>query len=219
MATDENRNPIWREYDSSFREDAHQLLAWGYLDARHLITSNREETEITGFIAEAIQARLNSADIDERFDRYCLKEDNPVAGEGRIGKRRVRMDITIESSLRQRHLPRRQYIFEAKRLCNPNQTLGAYLGDEGLLRFLQERYAAACPEVAMIGYVQTDTIHHWITSLLARFDKDKSNRFRTTEKPSQISVIPHLTDEWVSNHLRKSQIPITIFHIFLDCSA
>ena len=219
MASGDSHTGVWREYEISFREDAHQLLAWGYQAARHLITSSQEETDITGFIAESIQAKLNSADIDERFNRYGLKEDNPVASERRTGKRRLRLDITIESSQRPRHLLRPQYIFEAKRLCRPNQMLGNYLGDEGLLRFLQGRYAAECPEVAMVGYVQTETISHWATALGTRFDKDPANRFCLIEKYSQVSVIPHLTDEWVSGHSRESQLPVTIFHIFLDCSA
>ena len=219
MAGDESSGAIWREYDLSFREDAHQLLAWGYLGARHLIAPDREETEITGFIAEAIQAKLNSPDNDERFDRYSLKEDNPVAGEDRTGKRRVRMDIIIESSSRPRYLSRPQYTFEAKRLCRPNQTLGDYLSGEGLLRFLQGRYASHCPEVAMVGYVQTDTITYWTTVLEKRFDGDSANHFRITEKLSQISIVPHLTNEWVSKHQRESEMPIIIFHLFLDCSA
>ena len=217
MAGDENRDSVWREYDLSFREDAHQLLAWGYLDARHLITPRREETEVTGFIAEAIQLKLSSAEIDERFDRYSLQEDNPVSGEERTGKRRVRIDITIESSFRPRDKSRPQYIFEAKRLCRPNQTLGDYLGDEGILRFLQGRYAAHCPEVAMVGYVQTNTADYWATTLEVRLDSNSNNQFYLTEKLSPIEVIAHLPDEWVSKHLRESQMPISIFHIFLDC--
>ncbi len=217
MASVDREGSVWREYDLSFREDAHQLLAWGYLAARPLITSGQEETDITGFIAETIQAKLDSPEIDERFNRYSLKEENPIAGEGRTGKRRMRLDITIESSQRPRNKIRPHYIFEAKRLCRPNQTLGDYLGDEGVLRFLQGRYAAAFPEVAMVGYVQTDTIIHWVTALGTRFDKDSVNRFRITEKLSQVPVIPHLTDEWMSGHIRESKMPITIFHIFLDC--
>ncbi len=220
MTTDETRNAIWREYALSFREDAHQLLAWGYLDARNRIRPDQEETEITGYIAEAIQARLDSPDIDERFFWYYhLKEDNPVAGEDRTGKRRVRMDIIIECSLRPRYQSRPQYIFEAKRLCRPNQTLGDYLNDEGILRFLQGRYASHCPEVAMVGYVQTDTVNYWTIALAQRFDRDSANHFRITEKLSQISIVPHLTDEWVSKHRRESEMPIAIFHLFLDCSA
>lgn len=218
MPADEARDPIWHKYDLAFREDAHQLLAWGYLAARHLITPDREETEITGFIAEAIDALLDSAEIDEQYDRYEIKEDNPVAGEGRTGKRRMRMDIVIKDRMRPRQKPRPRYIFEAKRLCRPNQTLGDYLGDEGILRFLRGRYAADCPEVAMVGYVQTDTIDYWTTALEKRFDRDSANQFRITERLSSVNITPDLADVFVSVHNREPEMAITIFHLFLDCS-
>ena len=219
MATDEKANSIWSEYDVSFREDAHQLLAWGYLDARHRITSKQEETEITGFIAEAIQTKLDSPNIDERFERYNLKEDNPVVSESRTGKRRRRLDITIESSLRPRNKIRPHYIFEAKRLCKPNQRLSDYLGEDGILRFLQGKYAADFPEVAMVGYVQSDTISNWTIALENRFDNDTANQLCVHKKFTQVSVIPHLSDEWMSGHIRESQTPITVYHIFFDCLA
>ena len=123
MELDESASTGWDAYEQSFREDAHQLLAWGYQDARQLITPDREETEITGFVTEAIQARLSSAEIDECFDRYSLKDDNPVPGEGRTGKRRLKIDIIIESSFRPRHKSRPWYTFEAKRLCRPSRLI------------------------------------------------------------------------------------------------
>ena len=176
MESDESASTGWSKYDQSFREDAHQLLAWGYQDARQFIAPDREETEITGFIAEAIDTRLNSAEIDERFDQYEIKEDNPVPGEGRTGKRRMRVDIIIKSNYRPRNKPRPRYIFEAKRLCKPSHPISNYAGQEGIIRFVQGRYAADCPEVAMLGYVQTDTISHWITELTKRFENDSANQ-------------------------------------------
>src|SRR5258708_3524879 len=137
MESDESASTVWDAYEQSFREDAHQLLAWGYQDARQLITPDREETEITGFITEAIQARLSSSEIDERFGRYSLKDDNPVPGEGRTGKRRLKIDIIIESSFRPRHKQRPWYTFEAKRLCRPSHPIGNYTGEQGILRFIR----------------------------------------------------------------------------------
>lgn len=46
-------------YDIFFRKDAHQLLAWGYEDARSQINADNEETDITGFIASKIENRLD----------------------------------------------------------------------------------------------------------------------------------------------------------------
>lgn len=218
MEPDESEGTGWSTYDQSFREDAHQLLAWRYQDARHLITPEREETDITGFIAEAIQARLSSPGIDERFDRYSLKDDNPVPGEGRIGKRRMRIDIIIESSSRPRHKPRPWYTFEAKRLCKPSHPISKYIGEEGLIRFIQGRYASDCPEVAMLGYVQTDTAGHWIAELNKRFENDSANQLFIVEKLFQVTIHPDLMDEWSSSHNRVNGTPLTVFHLFLDCS-
>ena len=216
MESDEGAG--WSTYEQSFREDAHQLLAWGYRDARKLIGPDREETEITGFIAEAIQARLNSPGIDERFDRYSLKDDNPVPGEGRMGKSRMRIDIIIESNSRPRHKPRPWYTFEAKRLCRPSHPISKYVGQEGILRFVQGRYAADCPEVVMLGYVQTDTANHWIAELTKRFENDSANQLSITQTLSHVTIHSDLTDEWSSNHKRVNGAPLTMFHLFLDCS-
>ena len=106
MGQDEATGTSWSSYDQSFREDAHQLLVWGYNDSRHRVTSDLEETEVTGFIVEAIETKLSAPDMDERFDRYSIKEDNPVPGEGRTGKRRRRMDVIVECTYRPRHKQR-----------------------------------------------------------------------------------------------------------------
>lgn len=215
MELDENDVPGWRIYDQSFREDAHQLVAWGYWDSRSLLTPSREETEITGFITEAIQNRLNSPQTPERFDRYCVKEDNPTPGEGRTGKRRMRIDIIIEAS---RPRPRPKYIFEAKRLSRPNHTISTYTGKEGLMRFITDRYAADCPEVTMMGYVQTDTSSYWVMQLEKQFENDSAKQFLLAGKLSKESITPDLTDVWSSDHNRTSGSPITVFHLFLDCA-
>ena len=56
--TQEQPDASWiAAYDNFFRRDAHQLLAWGYEDARTYINPTLEETEITGFIAEKIDKR------------------------------------------------------------------------------------------------------------------------------------------------------------------
>jgi len=216
MMGDETRDAIWRQYDLAFREDAHQLLAWGHLDSCRLITPQQEETEITGFIVEAIQSRLDSFTTPARFEKYCVKEDNPVSGEGRTGKKRRRIDIIIEAT---RPRPRPRYVFEAKRLCRPSNTIGKYVGSEGMMRFISGRYAAECPEVAMIGYVQTDTAEYWFAELENHFSKDSAEGLYITAKLTQVSVTADLKDAWVSRHTRKSGNQLAIFHVLLNCSA
>jgi hypothetical protein len=216
MVGDETRDTIWRQYDLAFREDAHQLLAWGYLDSCRRFTPQQEETEITGFIVDAIQSRLDSPTTPARFERYSVKEDNPVPGEGRTGKARRRIDIIIESA---RHQPRPQYIFEAKRLCRPGNTIGKYIGKEGMMRFISNRYAAECPEVAMIGYVQTDTANYWLAKLERHLNNDSASKLYIIAKLARVSVIADLKESWVSRHTRTNGNQLAIFHVLLNCSA
>src|SRR6266849_10768035 len=98
-------------YQDYFRQDALQLLAWGHQDICSQRLDDLEETDITGFISEAIDKRLQSLSIPDRFDRYAIKEDNPSTGENRTGKRRRRLDLVIE---RVQSGPRPRYTFEAK---------------------------------------------------------------------------------------------------------
>ncbi len=84
-------------YDYGFRRDAHQLLAWGYQDALLEIHCNLTEEEITGLIVEAIEERLNNPSTPEKFDRYSIDEEKPIAVEGRKGKKRRRLDLVVLS--------------------------------------------------------------------------------------------------------------------------
>jgi hypothetical protein len=214
--TPSSAKPDWSVYEKFFRRDAHQLLAWGYEDARSEIKSDQEETTITGFIIRAIRKRLNSFDTPEKYVRYAVMEDNPIEGEGREGKERRRLDINIECCKRG---PRPQYIFEAKRLRKSSHAIGYYAGDEGLKRFVQGKYATDYPEAAMVGYVQSDTPDYWMKQLSGKLKKDTTGEFGVKEKLGKGIVLPSLPDEWVSKHERTGNTPIVIYHVLLDCSA
>src|SRR5438067_2223501 len=106
-------DPAWSNYLVAFRRDAHQLLVWGYEDARPLIKPDHEEEEITGFIAEAIDRRLDDPATPDYWDRYDIREEPRVRNSGKTGKRRKRLDIIVRSSAMK---PRPEFMFEAKRL-------------------------------------------------------------------------------------------------------
>lgn len=206
------RKPDWSVYKACFRRDAFQLLAWGHEDARGKILNDLEETQITGFISEAIDKRLMSFKTPARFDRYGLKEDNPVPSESRTGKQRRRLDIIIERAQRG---PRPRYVFEAKRLHRINHGIDKYSGKEGLLRFVQGTYAAEYPEAAMVGYIQSDTPDYWIeklTKVLAKGDE-----LRISKHLSRDVVLKSIPHSWVSEHTRKHLNPITLYHVMLVC--
>lgn len=158
-------------YDNFFRRDAHQLLAWGYEDARYQIKADNEETDITGFIAEKIENRLDDPNTPERFDSYFLSEDRLIPGNA-TGKSRRRLDLVVECSKAKPHL---KYIFEAKRLSKGKVTIGDYVGKDGLQRYVYGIYASQYPEAAMIGYIQSDNSDYWLNELQRKFDNDSNN--------------------------------------------
>ncbi|MBD2276834.1 hypothetical protein [Aphanizomenon flos-aquae] len=214
--TQRQPDPNWiTAYDSFFRRDAHQLLAWGYEDARTNINSTLEETEITGFIAEKIDKRFDDPDTPSRFQRYYLGEDKPITGEGRTGKSRRRLDLVIEWSGCQ---PRPKYVFEAKRLRKKGYSISKYTGEDGLQPFVAgTAYAAQYPEAAMIGYIQSDNYEYWIRELTRKFT-ESNNGLSIIQELTQIEVIASLPNELVSQHDRSTGSPITVYHILLDCS-
>lgn len=87
---------------------------------------------------------------------YSVHNEKPISPFGELGKKRPKLDIQI-----QRHgcRPTPHFTFEAKRLRDDRlqdvrKTMTAYLGDEGVKRFVTNRYASESVEAAMLGCVQ-----------------------------------------------------------------
>lgn len=126
------------------------------------------------------------------------------------------MDIVVQSI---RYKPRPRYILEAKRLAMPNNPIGDYVGEEGLMRFVRSTYGGECPEAAMLGYIQSDDAERWRKLLQKRFNVDHNNEFRFNQNGKELrpeSVNSSLKHEWFTHHER-GHAPIKIYHIFLDC--
>lgn len=203
-------------YDYGFRRDAHQLIAWGYQDALPEIHCKLLEEEITGLIVEAIREKLDDPFTPERFGRYDIHEEQPISVEGRKGKKRRRLDVVVVSG---HSNPRPTYIFEAKRLRKNGYPIGKYLGEDGLKCFIQGVYASQYPEAAMIGYVQSDIASYWESELQRSFEKDLNNDLCIVQLLQKAIVLSSMPDVWLSKHDRKNGDIITVYHIFLDCSA
>ncbi len=216
-------NPHYLDYKWSdkywpeFRLHVHKLIAWGYEDARSKIGQDREEEEITGFIAEAIQERLSFPRCPRWCRRYALKEDNPVPGKSLTGKRRKVPDFIFELTIP----PRPWYIFEAKRLRQHKDFRESYyLGNKGLGRFLRGEYASNYLEAGMIGYVQCDTLDDWTDRLkryLVEDMREKNCKLRSKSSPREELVLNAFPKEWVSERERNTGKEIAIYHILLDC--
>ena len=211
----------WDDYLVVLQEDAHQLLAWGYVDARRQLPLARDEYDMTGLIADAIERRINDPRTPERYTVYSVHNERPVSPGSELGKYRPKLDIQIEWCARR---PKRYFAFEAKRLrddalARAADTLLKYLGDEGVGRFLAARYAADSSEAAMLGLVQAHDAQFWFERIGEAFVQDKAsgkNEFCLMEQLRWERVVTDLPDEAGSTHKRAGHDPIHLFHIFLD---
>jgi len=210
------RSPEWFEfYQGAFRNGAHELLAWGYLDARPNIGANDAEDDITGQIVECIKNRLDDPVTPQEYSQfYDVSDQDPVRKSTKRGKRRPVLDIVTVCSMR---LPRPEFLFEAKRLKVNGFPIGLYLGPDGIQCFLRGKYAAEYPAAGMIAYMQSHDATRWMSQLASSF-AGKRNKLRVTRNLLSISIHPSLKHELVSGHGRSGNTDILIFHIFLDCT-
>lgn len=202
------------EYWSAYRQHVHTLLVWGYTDSRPRVQAKHDEPAITGFIAEAIQNRLDAIDSPSWCDQIGIKDDPPIPGGGRTGRKRWRPDLIFESVERR---PRPKYHFEAKRLRN-QQSINDYLGKDGLGCFLSGRYAHESDEAGMLGYIQCDNISTWVERLQLAIDQDfqDKNEFLLLSPQRNIQVVNAFPKEWMSKHDRHTGRNIVIHHLLLD---
>ncbi len=213
------RDQAWLDYfHGGFTEGSHQLLSWGYQDARGKIGSDDTEEAISKAIVRAIKTRQNAFDMPERFENFFVEVETHPMEDDRSGINCPRIDIAVEGN----HIkPRPHFVFEAKRLKKGSHSIGGYVGKDGLGCFLCCQYAENYPSAAMIGYMQDEnSFSHW-----------KKELNKTFKNVSKFNVKKHLEDysaspnsfpyERVSCHGRtkNGQVhsDIRIHHIFLEC--
>ena len=215
MKTTEAEPSYFGSFDRSFREHAHQLVAWGYQDALPRIRSeDEEEPSISGFIANAIRVRLQSDGSPPWCDMFFVSEDRPEETAGRVGRSRLRPDIVIETnSPRQRP----EYVFEAKRLHKGSHGVDKYVGQEGMRCFIDGAYGHRYDEAGMLGYVQSDSPIDWQISVKKAINNEK-DRLGLFGNQRDITVIDAFPIEWITEHRRDGVgRPVAIYHILLDC--
>ncbi len=211
------------DYPDYFRRDVHRLLVFGYNWIRNEIHSDTEEPTITVRMAEAINTGLNKIGLlPDRLQREpysvfpepaeIIKKDSQ-----NIKDELIYFDIVFEES-GGRSIPRRRYTVEAKRLKTNGFSIGKYC-DKGIMRFVNEIYASAYPEAAMIGFYQDKDVNYWFGELTRKFKEDKTTNNMAVELGlTEINIISEISYEWLSIHQRKTKNKIHLLHIFLDCS-
>jgi hypothetical protein len=212
----------WDDYLVQLREDTHQLLAWSYHDQRRLLPKAKDEYELTGILADGIDARLDSPLTPEKYSWYGVHNEKPIGASGQFGKRRPRLDIQI---VRYGIRPRPDFTFEAKRLrddaaCSMASSLRNYLGADGVGRFVSGYYVPSSVEAAMLGCMEAHNASTWFDRVDEEFDADTKadgTKYRVLAPLAPAVVHPDLPDECVSVHGRASGGELTLFHLFIDC--
>ncbi|MDQ3749639.1 MAG: hypothetical protein M3367_11625 [Acidobacteriota bacterium] len=219
---DKIKSFLQSDYPDYFRRDVHTLLAFGYDSIRHEINCDTEEPTITVRMAEAINIGLNTiGHLPDRLQREpysVFPEPAEIKTKDlkNIKDEYIYFDVVFEESTRT--IPRRRYTVEAKRLKTNGFSIGKYC-DDGIMRFVNEVYASAYPEAAMIGFFQDKDVNYWFGELARKFKEDEKHKKMLVElNLTKINVVSQILNEWFSIHQRKSGNKILLFHIFWDCS-
>ena len=201
------------QYQRAFRRHCHELLAMGYQRLDHRSFRSEEEPTITGELVRSMQEAQEAKDAPGWATCLAVKDDPPQNVEGRLGKRRRRIDIDIE---RYRRGKRPRFRFEAKRL-HDSSSLSAYLGTDGLMLFITGSYAPDNEEAGMLGYVQKDTPSSWSRQLGERLSANPEKyRLQPGGNLQRVGLTDRIEDCHESSHNRPNlNRSITIFHTFL----
>lgn len=208
---------LWDFYGEAFRLHSHQLLAWAHADIRSRLHPELDEPSITGLLAEAMKLRLDHPDTSDAYLHYCIGDQEPLSPGGELGNERLRLDISV---IRSGIKPRLSFVFEAKRLRTGGFPIGKYTGAGGMDDFISGRYAATCPEAAMVGLYQNKDAGYWHAELHRAFAADKvasPPSLRSSAELNAIAILDSLNDEHHSTHVRLNGSQIRLFHLFLDC--
>lgn len=201
------KKPVW----AAFRRHCHKFLVTGYNEALNRIQNEPdEETDVTGYICEALENWFRNN--PQQSVGFFIKDDPPLGGTGKTGKRRPRTDIIIGYAAGVRP----EFYFEAKRLHRKKAVGSRYTSADGMGSFISGRYASEYGEAAMIGYVQTDTLEHWQADIKKRV-QDQASQLKLESFEANSNFESAFPLEWSSTHKRDGKPPIKLLHMLMDC--
>jgi hypothetical protein len=196
-----------------FVRRVHELIAVGYARLCVREHTDAEEEAITGCLVEAIEAVLDDPTGPEWFCYYHVREESRISAPDRKGKRRLRLDIRIDSSEQR---PRAHFPFEAKRL-GKKLSAGRYLGCDGLGCFVSGNYGREGRLGGMLGYVQSGSLAGWAVKIETAMRKNaKAFHGRVLSPWRREGIVEGLDHTYRSGHDRPSVgITIEIYHTLL----
>jgi hypothetical protein len=201
-------------YQLAFVKRCHEIVGRGYLKLQGEALHEAQETEITGELVKAMKEFLEAADAPPWTTYFFVADDPPQNAPGRLGKKRRRVDIEFEHA---QHGPRPRLRFEAKRL-HRSGSVAEYLGEDGLLLFVNGEYAPEQDTGAMLGYVQDKEAAEWIEQIRASLTASPE-RYAFHLLPGLVKedLTTFLAETHRSHHGRvRLGRPIAIYHSFLQ---
>ncbi|QDU16856.1 hypothetical protein CA11_46920 [Gimesia maris] len=203
-----------RAYRNSFVMQVHSLLWMGFSQLECSRLSDLDEPEISGLICESIAAIFDNVESPGWVNNYEIHDDPPVHDPNRQGKRRRRVDLKIISN---HFRPRQHFCFEAKSMKS-SKSVSAYLGKEGLGRFLDGSYSSDQPIGGMIAYIQVEDCDSWCSKITSKLDKNKHKIGRGGSWTAS-TIVSTLKHTYQTSHKRNRPLNnITIIHTLLDCT-
>lgn len=108
------------------------------------------------------------------------------------------------------------YAFECKRLNDSNY--GSYVND-GILRFIEEKYSKNMSFAGMIGYFEVNNIE--IKDIISKINNNLANKFnrgKLKEKSQldKLEIQKRFKYSYISNHERKTRNHIDLYHLIFD---
>jgi hypothetical protein len=198
-------------YAQQMRIHAIMLVWLGYrrLDSASLTTA--EEDDITGELVREVRLMMQESTI-EWFVWYEVSEQVRQNVAGKKGKRRPIMDIEFE---RHGHGLRPCLGFEAKTLGRGN-TIGNYLGDEGLAAFLNGYYPTTNRDAGMLAYIQRKPIDEWSEKLAQELTANCTKHSIAEGGQLQTFDAEPTMPAFRSCHTDISGKPLFVIHILLS---
>ena len=202
-----------KPYTEAFVRRVHELVGKGYAKLKPSEFCCSAEEDITGELVRAIEALLDDIAAPQWTRWFSVHEDPRIHDAERKGKRRLRLDIRIDSS---QELPRSRMRFEAKRL-GQGHGVSVYLGTDGIHCFLDGRYAREDRCAGMLGYVQKGRADEWAAGIEQAMKADSAKlHLRSSGGWRSVRLVANLSSTYRSGHDRPSVgQPIEIFHTLL----
>ncbi len=205
---------LYQVYAAELRDHAIMLIWLGYQRISPSSLASAHEDDITGELIRHMKLVAEDPSSPDWVDRYEIHEQSRQNVPGKLGKNRPIMDIQIE---RHQRGPRPCLGFEAKPLGRgKDNTIGAYLGDEGLAAFFSRYYPTTHGEAGMLGYVLEKTIDDWTTQLAEAITRNaRKLRVAANTKLELVNVSPS-TPAYRSVHTDEAGKPLVVTHVLLS---